>query len=743
MAGDEERLVVLLEAKVRDLEKNMAKASGITAKTYRQMSLGSKSATRNMERDMTRATTRINQALATTSSKIGAFARSYVGTLAAVVGAGALGRAFVEKTIAQQEAVEQLEAVLKSTGGVAGVTAQAGQDLAASLQKVTTYGDEAIIPAESILLTFTKIGKDVFPTATETVLDMATALHTDLKSAALQVGKALNDPITQMTYLRKSGVSFSQAQQDVIKNLAKTGHLAQAQALILQELQKEFGGSARAARDTLGGALKSLGNAWGDLFELSGPVVDNFQSQIEDLTDSISDPTTRRAFATLGETMFAAFREGVDGLRQLQTAIDNFSASPVPAEIGKITGALAEARDTFYEFARQLGQATGAENVGAAVAGSSIGQALGLKSSKLLRERMAGEPTPTPEALRDYIAKNYPSSGRKPLETTATKPAGTTAPPATPPRPSARSSGGGSSRSHSDSYQRETEQIERRTNTLTALNQVQAGLNPLIDDYGYAIEKARAKQQLLNAAESAGKEITPELEATIEGLAGKYAEASAKAGKLADAHREAVDAIAERKDLVRGALGDITSALEDGKITMQEWGQIATNVLDKVISKIEDELVNALFDAGQAGGGGGGLIGSIIGGIGSLFGGASDPWAGLRGNANGTDNWIGGPTRINERGGEIMDLPRGTRIIPHDVSMAMANQGGGGGHTVVQIIDQRRSGTVDRQETKGPNGETQVRLIVRDELASYRNSQAMTQDVGRHYSKAKTDRYIR
>jgi TP901 family phage tail tape measure protein len=43
-------------------------------------------------------------------------------------------------------------------------------------------------------------------------------------------------------------------------------------------------------------------------------------------------------------------------------------------------------------------------------------------------------------------------------------------------------------------------------------------------------------------------------------------------------------------------------------------------------------------------------------------------------NANGTDNWRGGLTWVNEQGGEIMDLPRGTRIIPHDVSMEMAKQ---------------------------------------------------------------------
>ena len=44
----------------------------------------------------------------------------------------------------------------------------------------------------------------------------------------------------------------------------------------------------------------------------------------------------------------------------------------------------------------------------------------------------------------------------------------------------------------------------------------------------------------------------------------------------------------------------------------------------------------------------------------------------LDGNAMGTPYWRGGYTRVNERGGEIMNLPSGTQIIPHDVSVKAA-----------------------------------------------------------------------
>lgn len=44
--------------------------------------------------------------------------------------------------------------------------------------------------------------------------------------------------------------------------------------------------------------------------------------------------------------------------------------------------------------------------------------------------------------------------------------------------------------------------------------------------------------------------------------------------------------------------------------------------------------------------------------------------------AKGTQNWSGGVVQINEKGGEIVDLPRGTRVYPHDQSVRMARSEG-------------------------------------------------------------------
>lgn len=75
-------------------------------------------------------------------------------------------------------------------------------------------------------------------------------------------------------------------------------------------------------------------------------------------------------------------------------------------------------------------------------------------------------------------------------------------------------------------------------------------------------------------------------------------------------------------------------------------------------------------------------INAVIGGINSIsvtvpdwvpgLGGKSFGPLGIPYLANGTENWGGGPAIINERGAEIVDLPSGSRVIPHEQSLGQA-----------------------------------------------------------------------
>jgi len=191
----------------------------------------------------------------------------------ATVGLTALGTG-VAYAIAQasehEKVMAQTEAVIKSTGGAAGFTADEIESMAHSFQNTTAFSDDAVQSMQNVLLTFTSLKGDVVPQATQAILDMSTALGQDLNSTAIQVGKALQDPINGITALRRVGVNFSESQREVIKSLVETGQTAKAQALILKELNTEFGGSAAAAANTYAGRLAQAKNAVDDLAEAIG-----------------------------------------------------------------------------------------------------------------------------------------------------------------------------------------------------------------------------------------------------------------------------------------------------------------------------------------------------------------------------------------------------------------------------------------------------------------------------------------
>lgn len=160
----------------------------------------------------------------------------------------------------QEDVMAQTAARLKATGGACGYTAQQLYDMSSAIQESTVYTDDQALAMENMLLTFDQISGKTFPAATSAIIDMSAAMGTDLSTAAMQVGRALQDPANSLQMLRRAGIQFSSSQKETIKNLMDVGEVGQAQAIILDELNSRFKGAAAAAKGTLGGALKSLKN---------------------------------------------------------------------------------------------------------------------------------------------------------------------------------------------------------------------------------------------------------------------------------------------------------------------------------------------------------------------------------------------------------------------------------------------------------------------------------------------------
>jgi len=187
----------------------------------------------------------------------------------------------VSEAQAQEQAEKRLEAVLTATGQAAGFNLEQMTAMASAYQGVTTVGDEVIANGQAILLSFKQIRGEGFERATMAALDMSEVMDQDLKTSILQIGKALNDPIANLGALGRAGVQFTAEQKETIKTLWQMGDAASAQAIILKELESEFGGAAKAATETFGGGLKQARNALSDVKEELGFVITKNEFFIE------------------------------------------------------------------------------------------------------------------------------------------------------------------------------------------------------------------------------------------------------------------------------------------------------------------------------------------------------------------------------------------------------------------------------------------------------------------------------
>ena len=238
----------------------------------------------------------------------------------------------------------QTEAAIASTGGAANVTRAQIDALAGSIEGITGVEAESITEGQNLLLTFTNIknaageGNDIFDRTTKTMVDMATAMGTTAAGTAIQLGKALNDPIKGIGALSRVGVAFTDQQRDQIKVLQESGDILGAQKIILAELEKEFGGSAEAFGNTTEGLTARTKHLFGTLQEslvsaFMPSVNDAIQAvhdKLEDLvnsTDQWLPPITEKihdALATMwdvGSNFYEAFQD--DGLAGVVGELDD------------------------------------------------------------------------------------------------------------------------------------------------------------------------------------------------------------------------------------------------------------------------------------------------------------------------------------------------------------------------------------------------------------------------------------
>lgn len=180
-------------------------------------------------------------------------------------------RGMIREAAEAEQAGLRLEAVLKATGHAAGLNRHELDALAESMQRRLGFADDQVRESMAVLLTFRSVSRESFGDALEVAANLSRVMGTDLKSSMLQLGRALEDPTTGLTALRRSGVSFTDAQQEAIKAMVETGRQVEAITAILQAMKSQgLDKVAEAMNKGLFKATNDLRNSWSDLLETLG-----------------------------------------------------------------------------------------------------------------------------------------------------------------------------------------------------------------------------------------------------------------------------------------------------------------------------------------------------------------------------------------------------------------------------------------------------------------------------------------
>lgn len=166
---------------------------------------------------------------------------------APLVGLGAMA---VAEASEMRDALGQVNAALTSMGGVGGRTLEQLKAQADALAGASLFEDDQILRGVTAnLLTFGNIAGTAFDRAQQAAVDLSARLGQDLQASTIMIGKALNAPTQGLAALRRVGIQFTADQEAMIKSMDASGNAAGAQAIMLSELERQFGGSAKAAMD--------------------------------------------------------------------------------------------------------------------------------------------------------------------------------------------------------------------------------------------------------------------------------------------------------------------------------------------------------------------------------------------------------------------------------------------------------------------------------------------------------------
>lgn len=276
-----------------------------------------------------------------TSMKIGLAAAAVAVAGLARKGFNVLNQAVKDAGV-QQIAERKLEQALKNTGDASEASARQLKQLASEVQNVSNFGDEAIITAQAMLLSFAEVGGArgaamLTPRLADVAAGVAkvTGQTVDLNTVSAALGKSLAQGAGS---LREYGISLTESEEAAFNAAEGMDRVR----LLTEILDKNFKGLAEATADP----FVQASNAVGDLREQLGLAVRGELAQFAQKTQEIAqDPQTVGFVQAIGQAV-------ARGMQLAAAGIQFFGRVSVAARvrIREIVATTKAARIVFNEF---------------------------------------------------------------------------------------------------------------------------------------------------------------------------------------------------------------------------------------------------------------------------------------------------------------------------------------------------------------------------------------------------------
>jgi len=575
-------LLVSLEARIAGYEREMKRAVGI--------------ANRNANSIETRFKT-MNRNLSNTMNGIGR-----------TIGAAFAGAAALQGAQSLIDASTRIENSLK----VAGL---AGEELTQVYNSLRDAALQNAAPFESLVTLYGRVAlvQDELGVSTEQLTGFANNVALALRVSGQSSSEA-SGALMQLSQALGSGTVRAEEFSSILEGAptilqAAAAGIVEAEGSVakLRAIMLEGNLSSKALFDGFAaGAVILEEKVAGSTLTVSQGF-ENLNTRLIDLAGRFDNATN------ISRVMNSELESLGQGVEELATFLENI-IGPVQTFVGGIQTGI----DKVNELSNAIAQITGLERIGfdAAVATNNLTGGAGLSGNSSAAGRVVDQTfsligaTPEDNALAAIMAGKAEPAPLK-VVVDGANPISINDPQYKPPASSGGSGAGGTKQSPGEKFDDILAKQAEENRLLAEKTALQATLNPLVNDYGFAIEKLNVAQELQSAATAAGLELTPALRQSIEELSAGYANASVEAAKLAESQDQLKQISAQFGEAGNSAIKGFISDLREGKSAADALSNAMSSILDSVI----EIGLNAIL------GGGGGGLGSLIGGLFGFAGG--------------------------------------------------------------------------------------------------------------------------